>query len=159
MIRPLRQRHRLMVIALAVVLPIAFVAGVASRKPVPVADTLAFPANEAVMKFDSVLWERADLWTKREIRTRLLADGAGRFAVALSLAKEIQKPDVLLYWAPGAPAVTDKLPDDAFLIGPLGRVVLPLPATAASGSGTLILYSLADHEVVAVSQSFTTQKN
>src|SRR5262245_3083996 len=45
-ILPLRQRHRLMVCTLGVLLPVAFVAGIAARKPAPVAGTVPAALND-----------------------------------------------------------------------------------------------------------------
>jgi hypothetical protein len=40
MIRPLRRRHRAVVIVLAIVLPVVFAIAIATRKPVPVMPVL-----------------------------------------------------------------------------------------------------------------------
>ena len=46
MIRPLRQRHRRIVTTLAVVLPLAFIAAILARRPVPVSGpSLSDPAR------------------------------------------------------------------------------------------------------------------
>ena len=72
MIRPLRQRHHRIVIALGVLLPVAFALGIAARQPVPNMDSL--PANLVAMpqKSEVTEWERADLFVKLPIKVRFL---------------------------------------------------------------------------------------
>jgi hypothetical protein len=160
MIRPLRQRHRRMVIVLGVFLPVAFAVGIAARKPVP--GMISLPI-ELVMqqKFAVTEWERADLFTKSPIRVRLLRESAdvGRFAVEFSAAKGFVKPDLIVYWVTGSPNATTALPENARLLGAFNAsMALVLPPDAASGNGVLVLYSLADQELVEVSKPFALQK-
>ena len=157
--RPLRQRHRVTVTTLAVVLPVAFATGIAARKPAPVVAAQAFAETQTPTTFESIRWERADLWPKQSIRTRLLADGEGHVAVELSAAKEITKPDLLLYWVRDGEKVSDKLTEAASLMGVFSAHRHALPTDAAKQSGVLVLYSLADHQVITVSQPFNTQKD
>ena len=156
MTRPLRQRHRRMVIALGIFLPIAFAVGLAARKPAPVVAQLPAALAAPSKAFEMVEWERSDLFTKSPIQVRLLREqkGAGRFAITLSPAKDLVKPDLIVYWITGSPSITDTLPNDARLLGGFGSVALPLPGEATNTSGVLVLYSLADHEIVDVSQPF-----
>ena len=157
MIRPLRQRHRRLVIALGVLLPIAFAVGIAARRPVPTGQSVLATSADEPLHFENVVWDRSDLWPPPAIRTRLLSDKAGgkRFAVELSAAKDIVKPDLIVYWLPGDPKIEAALPDDATLLGAFVQTkprALPLPGETAVRSGVLVLYSLADHEVIAVSK-------
>ena len=158
MIRPLRQRHRVLVLALSVVVPVAFAAGIATRKAVP-ALAGAAPNLAGQARNYSEVWSRDDLWEKKVIRTRLLSDASGGSlrAVELISKDQIVRPDVIVYWVPGGPAVKDSLPDDAFWLGAFDQPTprpLTLPADAAKKPGALALYSLADHEVIAVSKAF-----
>ena len=162
MIRPLRQRHRRMVIGLGILLPVAFAAGVAARKPV--LDMAALPSELAAppQKFAAIEWERPDLFTKTPIQVRLLREsaGIGPFAVGFSVANDFVKPDLLVYWVAGNPNITNTLPGDARLLGVFNpSVMLPLPPNAGPGNGVLVLYSLADQEVVQVSKPFALQKS
>ena len=157
MIRPLRQRHRRMVIALGVFLPIAFVVGIAARKPVPTGQSLSVTLAGEPLHFEDVVWDRRDLWVQPAIRTRLLSDKTGgkRFAVELSAVEDIVKPDLIVYWVSGNPKIEDTLPDNATLLGAFVQTKptpLPLPGETAARSGVLVLYSLADHEVIAASK-------
>jgi len=161
MIRPLRQRHRVMILTLSVLLPAGFVLGIAARKPVPTVPLLPGPVGGEALRFDSPLWAREDLWPKHSIRTRLLADeSGGRLGVELTAKEPIARPDLLLYWVPGERELDDTLPDNAFLLGALSAdppCALPLPPDASREQGVLILYSLADHEIVEASQPFAAR--
>ena len=159
MIRPLRRRHRVIVSGLAVGLPLAFLAGVAARKPVPVTATLpaalAIPAHE----FGRVVWTKLDLWPGQRISTSLRRDPAGSVAVDL-MSRDLVKPDVLVYWAAGQAAPVEGLPEAAQLLGALWNgVPLPIPAEARGEAGRFMLYSLADREVVAASSALVIQKD
>ena len=161
MIRPLRQRHRRTVIVLGVFLPIAFVIGIAARKSVPGMTSLPKEFVASPQQFAVTEWERADLFTKTPIQVRLLREsaGAGRFAVTFCAARDFVKPDLIVYWVAGSPNNTDRLPDNARLLGAFNSsVALSLWLDAQPGSGVLMLYSLADQEVVEVSKPFALQK-
>jgi hypothetical protein len=161
MIRPLRQRHRVMVLTLAVLLPAGFVLGIATRKSVPTVPALPTPLASEAHRFHSALWAREDLWPRHPIRTRLLADESGaQLAVELAPKEAIVLPDVLVYWVPGETAVRNTLPDSAFLLGTLSANPprpLPLPPDASRRQGALILYSLADQEIVETSRLFAAK--
>jgi hypothetical protein len=106
-------------------------------------------------------WERAELFTKTPIQVRLLREsaGTGRFAVEFSAAKDFVKPDLIVYWVAGNPNLTDTLPDNARLLGAFNSsVALPLSPDAGSSNGVLILYSLADQEIVEASKPFALQR-
>ncbi len=154
MILSLRQRHRHMVMALGIILPMVFVAGIAARKPVPTPNELPAALAITSQKFETVEWKRTDLFSKASIEVHLLREqkGAGRFAIELSAAKDFAKPDLIVYWVAGSPEITGTLPENAMLLGGFGSAVLPLPPEVATKSGVLVLYSLADNEIVDVSK-------
>ena len=160
MIRPLRERHRRMVIVLGVFLPVAFAVGIAARKPVPGMTSLPKELAASSQKFAVTEWERADLFTKSPIQVRLLREnaGAGHFAVEFSAAKDFLKPDLIVYWVAVGTRITNTIPDHAFLLGSFNSsAALPLPLEAGSASGVLVLYSLADHVIVEISKSLAIQ--
>ena len=160
MIRPLRERHRRMVIVLGVFLPVAFAVGIAARKPVPGMTSLPKELAASSQKFAVTEWERADLFTKSPIQVRLLREnaGAGHFAVEFSAAKDFLKPDLIVYWVAVGTRITNTIPDHAFLLGSFNSsAALPLPLEAGSASGVLVLYSLADHVIVETSKSLAIQ--
>ena len=159
MIRPLRQRHRVIVCALGILLPVAFAAGLVARKPVPVVATV--PSRLAGQGNDvgGVLWTKADIWPGQRIITSLRRDSTGSVAVEL-MFRDLAKPDVLIYWAPGKESAIEELPDNARLLGALSnRSPLPIPADLPGEAGRFVLYSLADHELVAASKSFVLEKD
>ena len=161
-IRPLRKRHGLMIITLSVVIPATFAVGIATRKAVP-ALSVAIPGLSAGAPHREEVWSRDDLWEKKAIRTRILNRGAGigQLAVELTSKDQIVRPDVLIYWLPGRRKIENVLPDDAILLGsfaPSLPMPLPLSQQTAKSVGRLLLYSLGDQEIVAVSKAFVATK-
>ena len=158
MIRPLRQWHRRMVIVLGIFLPVAFAVGIAARNPVRGMTSLPPEMVESSHKFTVTEWERADLFTKAPVQVGLLreAAGAGNFALRFSAARDFVKPDLIVYWVTGNPNSRDTLPDNARLLGAFNPATpLPLPEHVRFASGVLVLYSLADHEILETSKSLT----
>jgi hypothetical protein len=154
MIRPLRQRHRRIMIALSAVLPVALTLGVAARKPAPTVTSL--PAYLATPEISSTtVWGRSDLFAKAAIQVQLLRDrGDGsRFSLKLSAAKDFVKPDLIVYWVPEDSQSVNSLPDSALFLGSFHSASLVLPVQAAVQPGVLVLYSLANGEIVDVSRS------
>jgi hypothetical protein len=150
-----------MVIALGVFLPVAFALGIAARKPVPSMQTLPAGLVVSEQKFAVVEWANRGLFEHMPIYVELRRErtDAGQFAVKFSADKKFVKPDLLVYWVGGNSKVADKLPDDALLLGAFeSSAPLPLPAGVTSGSGALLLYSLADQQIVVVSKTFTVAK-
>jgi hypothetical protein len=153
MIRPLRQHHRRIVITLGLFLPLAFAAGIAARKPLPPANLLP-PTLAAVPPLaEDLVWKRSGLFSNAPIEVRLLREKiSGRFAVQFSAATDFLKPDLLVYWIARNPTFTDALPGNATLLGKFDSPVLQLPPDNLTNPGVLVLYSLADNEIVAVSK-------
>ncbi|HTL56043.1 MAG TPA: hypothetical protein VL361_10215 [Candidatus Limnocylindrales bacterium] len=158
MIRPLRQRHRVMIFTLSVVVPATFAIGIATRKALPALSVTA-PGFSAEAPGHKELWSRDGLWEKKAIRTYILNLGAGngQLGVELIAQDQIARADVLVYWLLGQRKIENVLPDDAILLGsfdPSIPLPLALPQQAANNAGRLLLYSLGDHEIVAVSKAF-----
>lgn len=161
MILPLRQRHRRMVMALSIALPIALVAGIVARKPVPTMASLPMGLAPSPQAFTVLEWERTDLFTKTPMRVRLMRPGVNteRLGLLFDAPKDFVKPDLIVYWVVENPSIANKLPEDAMLLGAFDTsVTLPLPASIKPGSGALVLYSLADQEIVEVSNPVTLLK-
>jgi hypothetical protein len=154
MTRPLRQRHRRIVIVLGIFLPVAFAIGIAARRPIPLANELSPSLAIATQPFGKIAWQRTDLFAKAEIQVRLSREhsGAGKFAVSFSAAKDFVKPDLLVYWSARNTSGTNTLPENAILLGAFASPQLSLPESAEKSDGTLILFSLADNEIVDVSK-------
>jgi hypothetical protein len=152
MIRPLRQRHRRVFIVLGIFLPVALAIGITARKPMPV--TTESPKTMAgAERFGEPVWQRMDLFEKAPVEAVLLRDPKEmtRLGIKLSPLKDFVKPDLLVYWIATGPKSTDALPADAVLLGKL-RANLSLPASAVKTGGSLVLYGVADAEVVDVSK-------
>jgi len=154
MIRCLRQRHRHTVIALGIFLPVAFAVGIAARRPVPEVNSLPKELRPVVQQYDRQEWQRTDLFTKSPVQVHLMGEhgSTGKFAIALSAPKDFVKPDLIVYWVAGSPTITGELPGDAMLLGGFASVALPLPSKALTTSGVLVLFSLADNEIVDVTK-------
>lgn len=157
MILPLRRRHRAMVCTLAVVLPAAFAAGILGRPSVPVVQSVPASLDGKGTDFGSVVWSKTDLWPEQQIITSLWRNAGDR--VALELTADLLKPDVLVYWALGKASASEDLPGNVRLLGALvNGKPLPIPRDAWGEAGRLVLYSLAEHEIVARSKEFVLQK-
>lgn len=160
MIRPLRLRHRMVVLALSALVPAAFVLGITSRRSLPAVVSIPSVIRSQSAASYKARWTRDELWEKQQLRTRLLEDPTGSsLALEITSPEPIVRPDVLLYWIPGNPAIADSLPNDSVLVGAWIQEppkAIELPQTA-KGDGRLILYSLADHEILNVSKAFPIQ--
>jgi hypothetical protein len=154
MIRPLRHRHRWQVLALGILLPVAFVFGVLGRKPVPVAAELPADLAPAPLPLGNLVWNRDHLFPNAPVSTRLWEqrNHSSSFAVDFSAPASFIKPDLLVYWLEKNPDLYDGLPTNAVLLGAFGSAALPIPDHAANPGGEFVLYSLADGEVVDASQ-------
>lgn len=156
MIRPLRKIHRRLFIVLGVVLPVAFLVGIAARKPPAIADSLPTELTAAPNLFNALIWEQDALFAKTGIGVRLMRESAasGLFAVSFLAPNDFAKPDVIVYWVAGDITSADALPENAQLLGTFSARELKFPADAATKEGRLILFSLADQEIVDTSKPF-----
>ncbi len=150
MITRVRQFHRRAFFTLGLVLPVAFVAGMLARKPIPVSETIP-AALAAKENFQAVLPEKKFSFRKNLAAARLLRadNGPAIYAIEISSTKMFAAPDVLVYWTADNSPGTNALPPDAVLLGALAASPLLLPESKSGGA--LILYSLADSEVADVS--------
>lgn len=152
MIRPLRQRHRVIVCALGVILPVAFTLGLAARKAVPSVKTVPASLLGRVGDAGPILWRQSEIWTDPRFLTTLRRDAAGALTVEFSF-RDLARSDVLVYWVKGKEG--GGLQDDARLLGALLQSVpRTLPKEIRGETGRFVLYSLADQEVVAQSKAF-----
>ncbi|MCL4789706.1 MAG: hypothetical protein KJ070_23480 [Verrucomicrobia bacterium] len=64
-------------------------------------------------------------------------------------------PDLLVYWIPATQTLSRNLPDDARLLGAfVPEMAFALPPESVSNRGRLLLYSLANQEVLEASNDF-----
>lgn len=142
---PLRRRHAALITALALVLPMAFAAAIATRAAPAVTRELAFEARAASAPEplaagagQLALLERANgpRWQARHDATR----------ITIAQLDGNEAPDLLAYWTPHDTS-GDQLPPDAVLLGPLpgGERTFARPGAG----GALVLFSLAHGDVVA----------
>lgn len=148
MIRAARSRHRVMVVALALVVPVLFAAGLMLRQPIPVTEVTSPRGAASGGESYEVLGEQT-VGEELPVRVswlRELGSGARR-AVGLTLEGPLKRPDLLLYWDDGAGDGTT-LSEAARLLGRIGgrqEVVWQVPEPH---SGSLVFYSTAWKEVV-----------
>jgi hypothetical protein len=154
MVLPLRRRHRRMFAVIGVLLPVAFVTGVAARKPIPTALPTGSPSGQETFLNQ---WERSDLFTNTTMRVQLRkASDTSRTAIQMSAPKDFVKADLLVYWLPAESNLKDTVPDDAVLLGAfISGQALPIPPGAVGKPGLLVLYGLADQEIISVSKPLT----
>ena len=153
MILTLRSRHRLTFAALGVLLPIVFVVGMVLRRAVPQAAALPPELSPQTQTFTATGREFADLFSNAPVRVLLWHDIPGnQYAVSFTAARDFTKPDLIVYWQAGQPADISQLPAQATLLGAFVAGPLVLPNEAKATEGSLILYSLANQEVVDASR-------
>lgn len=157
MIHSLRQRHRWTVCALAVVLPVAFAIGIAARQTIPLANPAAINLGVGPDVDGTIVWSAPNGWPGKRISTTLWSDPLGALAVEFTF-DELAGPDVLVYWLEGDTLLKDRLPENAQLLGPFSnREKLPFPGRPRGQRGRFLLYSLANHEVIATSRAVSLQ--
>ena len=139
---------------IGVLLPIAFAIGITARKPVPIVNNLPAEFRMTSQSMIASDWEYTDIFTNVPVQVHLLRNRTteGRFVVALSAENNFTRPDLLAYWLPNYPQSTNSLPEDAVLLGAFSSPALPLPDQASKTDGVILLYSLADNEIVDVSR-------
>jgi hypothetical protein len=140
---------------LGAILPISFSAGILARKPVPSLGALPPVLANSFPSFKAVEWERAGLFTNAPVTIRCLREekDSGGVAIQFEAPKDFLKPDWIVYWVAGNPDPAGRLPVTAILLGSLSPgITLSLPEDAGSTSGVLVLYSLIEQEMIAVSR-------
>lgn len=138
---------------LGVVLPVVFAAGMAARQPWPIVSSVSPEIMAPADRFGPVVIRQTELWPGRDIVTLLRRDPAGVMSVELSPG-DLARPDLLVYWVSGSEADVGTLPSQARLLGVLlGKKPLPLPGALRGERGRFLLYSLADHEITAISRA------
>ena len=137
MIQPLRRIHGRMFLALGIVLPILFVAGVRSRR-IPTAKA------HAEISTSPTNGEHAILIDGTRLAARVFRDASGT-AVELRSSPELLAPDVLVYAS--ASESKQDLPVDAVFLGAfVSGKTYRLPS---ANSRFVLLYSLPRRERIA----------
>lgn len=138
--------------ALAIFLPIGFVAALSARNPVP-APSIPPVETEAGTQGRTLGALQSMPGQSLAVNIQLFSSGTPTSQLSLSIHPNapLTAPDILAYWHPTTNTALDALPQDAFLLGGLNGVQtrrLTLPAQALERDGTLILYSLAQQRVL-----------
>ena len=148
MIRSLRARHRSMIVTLAVITPVLFVAGLTVRQSFPPMEHSQVQGAASGHRDLEVIREDA---VPGELPIRvswLVASGAGaRRAVGFELVGPVKLPDLLVYWD-DLPGDEGDLSEGARLLGRIGgrrHVIWEVPVP--SDTGRLVFYSTAWKEV------------
>lgn len=154
MIRSLRARHRWMILAIALVVAVGFIAALAGRRPIPRVEHLPALLSVPAPPPEAIVFDARTLWAPLQIRTAIfLADTAEvRYGLWLQSESYLQYPDVLVYWSRAEISAPGPLPGDAVLLGKLVDKrpnAFALPAAYRTAGGSLILYSLAYGEMFA----------
>lgn len=149
MIAPLRLRHRRMIAALAVALPLGWLAALAGRAPEPTLEALPSEATEPDRRPGrDPDFESAELFGHQPLTLRCWSESDGSI-MSLEAHAPLSAPDLLLYLGSTPAEIGAPLPGDVRLLGPVpghGERSFVLPPTR---SGTqLLIYSLAWQRVV-----------
>ena len=142
--RAARSRHRVMIVALALVVPVLFVAGLMLRQSIPIAEAAPSRGRASDSEGLEVLGEQT-VGEELPIRVSWLrAAGPGaRRAVGLALEGPLKRPDLLVYWDDDS-GDGSALSEAARLLGRVGgrrEVVWEVPQPG--DGGRLVFYSTA----------------
>jgi hypothetical protein len=153
MIHHLRHAHHKIFVVLGVLLPVIFLAGVISRQPSPMMNILPTGLEPARNYSEPMVPAKIFSFVHSRVVAKVssLQPGNTLFTAEIFGRQASVKPDVLVYWVSGNPGEISDLPAQAILLGELGTSPLALPARAQR-SGVLVLYSLADGQVVDFSK-------
>ena len=145
MIRPLRRRHRVMMIALAMVVPALFVAGLWSRPTSPVMPQLILEAPDS--RVEVAAWSE-ERWHGARVRWGRVT--GHRNAWILEPLQELHEPLVYVVDGP-APGLAPGpgLPESAVLLGRLAGPRARLQLVDDTTGATLILYDPEHGQVIA----------
>lgn len=157
MILSLRRRHRVMMFSLAFILPIAFVASLIVRQPIPATPDLPVSSTPLSSEDWQLRFEKDDLWPDLPITTRLYANHQSDTLLALELQprENLKTPDVLVYCHPAFSTNSAQLPESAQLLGTLAGTEkrwFILPAAMSEQETPIILYSLAHQKIIAATK-------
>jgi len=157
MILSLRRRHRMMMFSLALILPIAFVAGLVIRQPIPATQDLPVSSTPLSSEDWQLCFEKEDHWPGLPITMRLYANrqSGTQLAMELQPRTNLKTPDILVYCHLTSSSSTGQLPERAQLLGTLAgteKRLFILPAAASEQETSIILYSLAHQKIIAETQ-------
>lgn len=137
MIQPLRTVHQRTFVALALSLPAILITGLGWRRP------QEFRASAVrSTKTETTPWHNRILRSDYEHNS----DNPRTACVILRLLRELNEPDLLVYWTP-ASVQDNSLPSHASLLGSYAPGI-KFALQPKQRSGNLVLYSLAHQKVL-----------
>ena len=142
MIRPLRRRHLVLWTMLAIVLPGVLLTALVGRAPTPLEDSIPWETRELTVPDG-----HRSTWADQPLEMIVGGDLEGRRLARLRPLRPISDPDLLVYWIPAAGSSVES----GVLLGTFdGRrpQTYELPSAAATGGGSIALYSLAHGEML-----------
>ena len=152
MIRPLRARHRAIFVVLALALPVGLAGALLSRPADSAVDALPEALRApAVAAAGEVAWSLAGGWDGVPLDAELRVDGGGAALVVTPL-EDPRLPDLLVYWSPEGAGQRALADGEALLLGRVAGsrpVSLPVAREALDRGGYLLLFSLAQGQVIA----------
>lgn len=162
MIHERRQVHFYASVALACILPLGFLAslllrpnyGPSESTAVELFDQFGFaapPTSREENIFQSIDWQVGGVTLRGEALKPSQSSG-NSVLLALTPQREIQQPDVLVYWQAGEKASTEALSDEAIFLGSLvGKSRREFEVTPAiqGKAGNLLIYSQGKDKVLA----------
>lgn len=154
MTRALRRRHRRAAGLLAIAVPAGIAAALAARPAPPMPAVLGIAALDAVPPARGrMLWEGRTGDAALGIRAQIGTASGSATPTTLDVAvrSDVGQPETLAYWS-ARDVNGGALPEDAILLGPVDTQRtqrLVLPAAARTTPGVLVLYRIAQGEVVA----------
>ncbi len=141
---------------LAVVVPVVFVFGLLARQPDPAPNArIPVPILEDPGDFSVSVTESRSFGELTGISYRVLGRAAGSPVQAIELAnlQAVRYPALLLYWLPGDQGIVPEAGSltDAYILGSWSVTttgVFRLPERAHDEEGSLVLYSMAQGDIV-----------
>lgn len=141
-----------MILALSFIVPILFVASLVARQAPP------GPNEEIPLAFESTasgfVQESEQAFAAQPAITYQVLKDPATDALALNLSSEepLRWPEALVFWTPERMDNADALPEDRVLLGTWAATsarTYALPQRAQGNSGSIVLYSLSQQDVLA----------
>ena len=155
MIRPLRRRHLIFSFLMVTGLPLMVIIGYLKTKDSVSMEAPPILDDSVRESFPLEVWHKSRLWKNYPgMDTRLLSNVAPEHELAVELTFDgtITRPDLLLYWSPRSFSTRLGIHDGMHLLGAYTNsqtTIFKLPDVARHRDGFLLLYSLAEDEMVS----------
>jgi hypothetical protein len=143
--RRLRSAHRAIWLVALIALPVIIVSGLEARRAVPLVAALPGPRGEALTAATR-WWTGAGAFTVTPVRV----EGDSAVAIEVRNSSSPGAPDLLLYWTRKQESAGAIDSGDVLLGSAKGTAssLFRLPAEARGGESALLLYSLAQRQLL-----------